>query len=62
MDAYQIQLKIKDAWRDLAMQQNQSANVNKTWPVIPIHIQINDRLVTVSDVVIKNDKICLEVK
>jgi hypothetical protein len=62
MDAYQIQLKIKDAWRDLVMQQNQSATLSKTWPAIPICIEVADKTVTVNNVVIKDDKIYLEIK
>jgi len=55
MDAYEVQEKIKEAWRQIWMSNPDAAEINKGKKIIPVIV--NDR--EVIDVIIEDEKIRL---
>ena len=56
MDAYDLKQAISDAWRPLAL--NHSADdIKKSWPVIPVYVEINGELKAITDIKVEDNKI-----
>ncbi len=61
MDAYDLQQKLLSEWRRLAMVPN-ADSVKKTYNDVPVCVIINDETYTVTDTIIKDGKIFLELE
>jgi len=62
MDAYDVQERLKQAWSTIAMQQSQTGNLTKSWPSIPVVVKTEGLEKIVVDVVVKDNRIYLELK
>jgi hypothetical protein len=61
MDAYDIQLKILDAWRPLAVGVS-GGSVNRQWENVPVYVEVNGELKIVDEVTTQDNKIILKIK
>lgn len=59
MDAYILQQKLLDAWRQLAPN-FVASDVKKMYNSVPVYIEINGELVLVTDMVIVDNKAVLK--
>lgn len=61
MDAYDIQLKILEAWRLLAVDVSGSS-VNRQWINVPVYVEVDGELKMVDNVTTQDNKIILKIK
>ena len=61
MDAYDIQLKILEAWRLLAVGVSGSS-VNRQWINVPVYVEVDGELKMVDTVTTQDTKIILKIK
>jgi hypothetical protein len=61
MDAYDIQLKILEAWRLLAVGVSGSS-VNRQWINVPVYVEVDGELKMVDNVTTQDNKIILKIK
>jgi hypothetical protein len=61
MDAYNIHEKLLTEWRQLVLGSG-ADTIKKVYNNVPVYIELNDSIYTVSDVSVKNGKIFLEIK
>ena len=63
MDAYDIQHQLKAAWSTIAMQQSQTGDLHKRWPVVPVYVKTEDgRELPVVNLKVQDNRIYLELK
>lgn len=61
MDAYDIQLKILEAWRLLAVDVS-GYSVNRQWINVPVYVEVDGELKMVDNVTTQDNKIILKIK
>ena len=61
MDAYDLQQKLLAEWRSLALIPN-ADSVKKVYNDVPVYVIIDDKTYTVTDTIIKDGKIFLELE
>ena len=61
MEAYDIQLKILEAWRLLAVDVS-GYSVNRQWINVPVYVEVDGELKMVDNVTTQDNKIILKIK
>ena len=61
MDAYDIHLKILEAWRLLAVDVS-GYSVNRQWINVPVYVEVDGELKMVDNVTTQDNKIILKIK
>jgi hypothetical protein len=61
MDAYSLHEKLLTEWRQLAMRST-AGDIKKVYNNVPVCIEINNSTYTITNAVVKNGKIFLEIK
>ena len=59
MDAYELQQKLLNEWRNLALVPN-ADSAKKTYNEVPVYVEIYSDIYKVADIVVRDGKILLE--